>query len=523
VTRAARELVLLSAAYWLAALFLPALGKNPLNDDWAFGPAATSLLPQAAATPNLLVQALWGRLFLSLFGGGYAALRMSTLALGWLGALAFHRFLLRRRLCPGRETALTAALLFSPLWFCLSPNFMTDVPCAALVVAAAAAAALERRRAGALVAAAAVGVRQTALAVPAAWLLLLAFERRLSARSAIEIAAPSAAVELVCLFWRAGAPAVAHPLLFTPAILLARAATGLLYCGLFALPAAAAFWLDEPRKRLRALSRGEKIRLLLLGGALAAVAALAGAGLPPDARSFFDCNYLTENGLGCWDLQGLHPPMILGSGLFWAALGALCAGSVATLMIPRQNPAARRFSFLCAAASLAAFPAARFFDRYFLPLVPAALCLGAAAVGTSARSRAGLWAATAALGFFAWAGTADSLRASAAAWTLGERAVARGMAPEEVRASMTWCWAHEWPSRFEQERRRAAEPGVDLPMSCLSDPAAVVSMKESLIHPLPVLDSQDYFSPLRMSRVRLNLYERRPAEKAGGKFAKMAP
>jgi hypothetical protein len=141
-----------------------------------------------------------------------------------------------------------------------------------------------------------------------------------------------------------------------------------------------------------------------------------------------------------------------------------------------------------------------------LPLVPAVLLVAAPLLGRSRSARAALWASTLALGSFAWAGTADYLGASAAAWRLGERAVAAGFAPQEVKASVEWCYARQWPQAAERAKSAGATDLTRLPLSCLTAPRALVSLNAAPRSARAPLDVESYFSPLRLRRVGLFLY-----------------
>jgi hypothetical protein len=121
----------------MVALIHPA-GNFPLNDDWVYGRAVRLLLQTgrfallSAASANVIGQAYWGALFCLPFGFSFDALRASTLLLGWAGVLALY--LLLRELGAGRTVAALGALTLAcdPIYLGLAATFMTDVPFTAL-------------------------------------------------------------------------------------------------------------------------------------------------------------------------------------------------------------------------------------------------------------------------------------------------------------------------------------------------------------------------------------------------------
>jgi len=123
------------ASVWCAGVVLvnPA-GDFPLNDDWSFGIAVKGLIEEGTFRPTgwtdmtLIAQALWGAAFCMPLGFSFTALRLSTLVLSLLGISSVYMVV--RQLERPRWLAVGVALTvaFSPIYFCLSHTFMTDVP-----------------------------------------------------------------------------------------------------------------------------------------------------------------------------------------------------------------------------------------------------------------------------------------------------------------------------------------------------------------------------------------------------------
>jgi hypothetical protein len=530
----------LSLAYWGAALLLPALPGVPLNDDWSYASTAYGFAREGAmrlsdwGTPTLVVQAAWGAIFCRIHGVGPSALRLSTLALGWIGGLAFYFIARRARLARGLETELAALLLFSPLYFVLSPSFMTDVPALSLGLVGLALAwpgledARPRRLAiGSIFFALAYGIRQNALLWPAALTFYLWTRKRLDRRSVAGLwGFPLAALAAYQFWyrWVHGATLNDYQLVFGapdlpapwPAIILVRAAVGALYAGLFALPISAAIWADHPLKRFTAAPR--RLRLIALGAAaFPIVVPLLGGSLPlprvPSHGGLFGsavfdvCSYVTASGLGCYNIEGassrfsvpwLSPILTALALLSWATLAAV--------WVLRRRPAAQAVVWPLVLIAVSTLPAKSFFDRYWLPLAPAVLAAGASGLTSSKRSLWILRLSALACGLIVWAATADYLRSTEAAWRLGETAVDRGFSPIEIKASSDWCLAHEWTMQAERLKTLGVRDLAQVPATCLRQPRLIVSFTAKPRQPRPVLASVSFFSPLTLRTEPLYLY-----------------
>ncbi|HWP58452.1 MAG TPA: glycosyltransferase family 39 protein [Candidatus Acidoferrales bacterium] len=120
--------------YLCAALPLGLFADVPFHDDWTYAWSVEHLLKVGEldvldwSIHYPFAQVLWGALFCLPFGFSFSALRISTAALAWLGALALYGTL--RELGRARIESLTAAvaLVANPVFFVLSYSFMTDVP-----------------------------------------------------------------------------------------------------------------------------------------------------------------------------------------------------------------------------------------------------------------------------------------------------------------------------------------------------------------------------------------------------------
>lgn len=115
-------------------------GEFPLNDDWCYARAAFTLLREHKLVfldivPMTLVsQAICGALFCLVLGPTFTALRLSTVALGFVGLAATYAML--REAGVSRWIAFfgCAVVALNPLYFNLSNTFMTDVPFSAFAL-----------------------------------------------------------------------------------------------------------------------------------------------------------------------------------------------------------------------------------------------------------------------------------------------------------------------------------------------------------------------------------------------------
>ena len=133
--------VLLIVGIWLLVAFLiDPRGEFPLNDDWCYAAAVKALCEgaglklQGCVSTNIVAQVIWGTIFCLPFGFSFIALRISTLTLGVIGAVALYGLL--REVDADQRTALFGALLlaFNPLYLVLSYTFMPDVPFVAVSI-----------------------------------------------------------------------------------------------------------------------------------------------------------------------------------------------------------------------------------------------------------------------------------------------------------------------------------------------------------------------------------------------------
>jgi len=179
---------ILLLAYFSTGILLRLFANVPLHDDWTYAWSVEHFLKTGKlqvldwSIHYPFAQILWGALFCLPFGFSFSALRVSTVVLSWLGALALYGTL--RELGRARHESLIATLVLiaNPVFFLLSFSFMTDAPFVSVSSIAFffIVRAFSRRRPLELWLGCAFGVvgffiRQIAIAIPGAVLLYVIF------------------------------------------------------------------------------------------------------------------------------------------------------------------------------------------------------------------------------------------------------------------------------------------------------------------------------------------------------------
>jgi hypothetical protein len=390
--------VLASAVAW-GVVFLAVPPSNqdfPLNDDWAFARGAFEFARDGevhyfgwASMPQL-GQWLWAWPFVSLFGDHHQVLRVSTILLSWTGLIAFGDLVYGYLKRPWLAAAVGTALAFHPLFFLLAGTFMTDVPALSFALVSLAlydrgfsAGSARLVAAGAGAATLGAITRQNTLAAPLAVGLVWLGAKR-SAGSwvgALAVALPLA-VGIGAHLWFQQRP---DTIPFSPRLPAPQTPPFVLFVLLHFLGLSCIPILAMGRWPLRS-------RVFWL--VLVAMAAAAfyygtyGFGLPYGPLYPYTCNVLSPHGA----FEGSrvpgpvvpgHRPLLLGDGPRLALTGLGCVA--AAMLAARASELERRswahplllFS-LIQVPMMMTLPA--LYDRYFLPLLPGALFVAAAAL-----------------------------------------------------------------------------------------------------------------------------------------------
>ncbi len=490
-------------AFAATALVVPVLTSAWVADDWLYGRSVETLLRDHelrilhVSVATGLAHVLWGALFASVFDLTPGVLRLSTVVLLALGGLATYG--LGRELRMGRRAAALAAalFLFNPLAYVLGFSFMTDVPFTTVLVVAtllyvrgAARGSARCTVGGSVMAAVAFLIRQQGVLIPIAVITWLVLSRRLRPdRAGLRLLGQVAAVPaLTCagyLVWLTvfhGVPAAQQNLFYemghagwTGTLRTAAEVTYVeaAYLGLFVLPVSVVAVLGA-----RSLVAGGSRRAWMLSSLWAALVVL---GLVVfTARGLFMPyvpQFLASWGLGPADIRGGRPPVVGEPVQPWltaaAAASAVVFGCALALRFHRREHRGGTAGLVMAVAAWQAvgvvppslhygveLPAAInaiTLDRYLLPLLPLAACLGLWAVA-EARAPGGLWPAwalTAVLGAVAVAGTRDYLVFQESVDDLATRINRSGLAETRLDAGAQWTGA----------RLHVDSPEVPLPRS----------------------------------------------------------
>jgi Dolichyl-phosphate-mannose-protein mannosyltransferase len=118
------------AVFWAA--YSPA--PVPVIDDWTYAWSVKHYLNTGEmrslewSAHYPFAQILWGAIFSRLLGFSFAALRLSTLVIAWIGLIFFYLTLRELRISSLGAFIGALLLLCNPVLFILSHSFMTDVP-----------------------------------------------------------------------------------------------------------------------------------------------------------------------------------------------------------------------------------------------------------------------------------------------------------------------------------------------------------------------------------------------------------
>jgi hypothetical protein len=446
--------ILCSAVAWavLFAVIPPKCQEFPLADDWAFGRGAIDFAHYRGihylnwASMPLLGQWMWAAPFVWAFGDALFGLRVSTILLSWAGVSAFYDLLEDEcRRWPAVRCFIAATLAFHPLFFLLEGTFMTDVPALALALVSL---ALYRRafQSGRVLvlglattaAVLTVTTRQNTIVVPLVALLMLwrTPELRRSALWLVGVLAPLA-IGGATYLWFTGrtdaAPTV--PRLAEPWLLLFLPYMMVHLSGLAALPVLA---LDP---RPAAWSRFGWTAAVLVGCAGYWIA-VGDQRLPYGGLFPYLDGMVTPYGAYTEFLVPGVRPVLLGPLIRIALTLAGCLGGA--LLVDRgvhrlrANGAPGPLLIFTALQVPFILIAPTLYDRYFLTLLPGALCL---AMPSNSPRRLGWVAGLIILGAMGTVSVClmhDWLAWNSARWELGRRALARQIPAPAIEGGFEW-------------------------------------------------------------------------------------
>jgi hypothetical protein len=515
-----------SAVAWtvLVVLFPPRQQNFPLMDDWSFSRGVLRFAKHgeisyggelsyggSAAMPQL-GQWLFALPFLLLRGPVHVLLRLSTLVISGIGLAAYYDLVASRGLGPGRAGLVTATLAFNPYFFLLQGTFMSDVPALSLALAALALyqRGLRNRSpvlflGGGLLGILAGATRQNAAALFfAAGIMLAAHPWRRRMRAWLSIVGPLSAVIGIGIWFSLRSDTWKK----TPELPDVSRAFFLLFAiphalGIFAAP------------------------LLSVAGALrSAIFWILAVGL--GGAAYFWASHPFEVGYGSWFPylgNTLGPegywsdasfylgqrPVLLGPVLrlpltvFGCLAGASLGMSAARAL--RQGAWRNPLVIFSAAQLVVVFFSPLFNDRYLLFFLPGTLAL-AGQVNLSANPhRLTRLVTLGVLAFFSVALTHDYFAWNCSRWSLGRRAVVRGVGTSEIEGGLEWNgWFALRDSSSGHERVNA---GLALPFTRFAFPhvSGRYGISFSVLPGTRIVDSQSYTLWLSPGPHRLYLLE----------------
>lgn len=462
----------------LVVALVPPRYEAAQNDDFAYVAAvqqwlATGTLPDLAWNdPTLVFQLAWGALFALPFGASYTTLRVSTIVLAWLGALAFMALLRRCGARPAAAFVGGGVLLLHPLVIVATWSFNSDVPYVALATIAthAVVVACDRRSlrwmalAGLCVAAAFL-VRQVGAIVAVVGAFWIARRPGVERRWIIAALVAWLTPIVIAAEWHAswlrtlrgggwwpmfavvGESSWTRWLAFVPVDAFATFTNGVVVAAPFAVAALLG--------RRDGVAGGAPPARRAFFVALALVAALSIAsafGQPEGERGWpYGGSYLTRRG-PAFDLVGLVATT--GSPLFWWAatlavplVAAWWCGALRRAVAVARTDASPSgpvtLLLVAGAAQLApAFLVSSFYDRYVLVALPAFATVAALALPTSRRATIALGAVFVVVAALSVEWLRAYVDRATARWEVCETLVERGVPVGSIRGGLSWEGHH---------------------------------------------------------------------------------
>jgi hypothetical protein len=456
-----------------ASLLVWPVQDVPLLDDWTYAWSVEHLQQtgKLALLPwnvhYAFAQILWAWPFVALAGFSFVTLRLSTLLLGWVAALAFFAILRKGGVAAPAALVGTVAFFFAPAFFFVEHSFMTDVPYLAGVNLALLCYSLWIARArtswlllGGLFGVMAFLVRQIGLVVLFVPVVQLAlFRPPLLRRPAVLLAAAAPIPVTMAVWWeiRHGA-GVSWKMAELSSIAATRLSPGwwltssardeALRLGLHLL-VSTGLVLAPLTIVVLVAGRHPALRWTAVAAALVA-AGLVAAGRLPDPLQPGQVLGATELGLGRALIRRATDPLPRLSTTLTAVLssvsfvsGAVAIGATA---LARHNVVGRLLITSLLAHVGAGAVAVLIHDRYYLPLLPALIFALVRLIPTRRWAVVAAILVTGSVGVIAVTGTIDALRFNEALARERAQLLSRGVRPQDIDAGYVlngwWLYAH---------------------------------------------------------------------------------
>jgi 4-amino-4-deoxy-L-arabinose transferase-like glycosyltransferase len=506
--RAHWALLIVLGLFSASAFIVPTLAPVAVSDDFLYARSVDTLLSDGelvilpATVATLVFQVGWGAIFAGIFGFSFGVLRVATVAFTLGSSLAVYGLCRELGVDKYRSALGTAIFLFNPLGYLFSFTFMTDSYFVGLVTISAYfyVRGLTKDEVhdgwilgGSVAAALAFLVRQQGVLVPIAVLTYLVVSGRLRRDAsslrlvARVLLAPAVAAAGYFLWFRLVHGVPEHSAQtnqidawrdagFLDVVKLTRSAFvfAVIFVGMFVLPLGLAALFTAPR-----LIRATSKRAWLMFGAALIVLAIAAFTLDDTLQRLrfpLVPGSLTEVGLGpAGDLRGGRVPVV-GSWALWLSTVA-CATAALVLVLAlcarlrTPKGAADRAAWIVLSAlvwqtigvlgpSMISRDTYIAFDRYFLPLLPFAICLGLWALRGVKVNLAIAALLTAGIAVFSVVGTRDYLTYQSTTWQVAKDAHDGGVPYDRLDAGAAWDGEHLYER--SNRNRIAVDPPKDV-------------------------------------------------------------
>lgn len=489
----------------IAATVIPIMTNTATTDDWAYTRAVEilywdvrlTMFPVVAATA--VGQVFWGGLFALIFGMELGVMRLSTVVMVAIGAVALYTILRQLGVSRSRGALGMALYLFNPLSFILSFSFMTDPHFASVMLISVAwylyGLHPERPRPWAIMLASlfagyAFWIRQQGALIPVGVIFYLVATRRMwfnwrSFRLGVQVALAPAIMFLMYygwLYWVNDVPDVQEGFLnrargygWEGTWFLVRYLTyfELAYLGFFLLPLTIALL---PGFRARA---GQALFSSPFGfWAFVAWVGTLVTGLfvlTQQGRTMpYIGQFLGAGGFGPGDVPGPRRRLIEWT-WFYDVLtivsisGAVILGLVLCRRLIEIRTPERAAAGLVAMVALwqvvgIVAPSYQYLtrggslDRYLLPLIPLTIALVLWSIRDLRLIQPLAWLAVAVLAVVSTAATRDYLVYMDAVWSMARDANRAGVVNEKMDAGSGWDGYHLYTDMLEQNLTRNMSP-----------------------------------------------------------------
>jgi Dolichyl-phosphate-mannose-protein mannosyltransferase len=491
--------VLVLGLYAASAFVVPTLAPVAVSDDFLYARSVDVLLsdgellilPASAAT--LVFQVVWGGLFAGIFGHSFGVLRVGTVVFTLASTIAVYGLCKELGLDNIRSSLGAAVFLFNPLGYVLSFTFMTEsyfvglLAFSAFFYARGLGDGEVRERwivAGSVAAALAFLVRHQGILVPLGVLTYLGVSGRLrrdrpSLRLVFQVLLVPALAAAAYFLWFRLVHAVPASSAqdnffeawfdagFSDVVELVRRVffIEVMFIGLFALPIGLGAVPRLPRL-VRSTPRSAWLTFAAIVAAAVAAAVTFGLRL----QMPYVAQFLSTRGLGPpGDLHGGRLPLFGRDTRNLLTLACAMAAFVLLLALCRRlrllrSPANGAAGVvLCVllwqavgvlAVSMALHDTSVSRDRYFLPLLPLAVCAGLWALRDVGVNLPVALVVTAGLAVFSVTGTHDFLEYQAATWQVGTYAHDAGVRYTRLDGGAAWDGHH----LYEYSYKKAITP-----------------------------------------------------------------